>query len=500
MFVKIEFNNNLKWISVNVDEATYQTFILQAMQKFNINDVDPNDVILCDTSGCQIENDDFVDFLKGVEKGFIFRIVNTRINTGADANPSAPSISSSSSTISESTTITLSSEDIVTINDLQGFIVPTSVPSSFDKEALQNLLIRVGATQIITEYETKKLLTRGNRRLLVNVIVLDMIEKYGQQPLKYIKTMYAKAIIDLFPNLRDPCSKYGYEAFYNPDERSGYIDWRLRTVRRSSKENRPEIPQKKPKLNVEEINLDNFQEDIDYLKHTHPKDPDLIEKFKATFLARRKLCNETNIFQEFPRFLDTPGLISLDFGLLYPNNDCINLELQILNISEKVKNIYCNEINSDNEYLNQFDVTTKTLFMLIKLLPATSKGRKKAVNRESLPEISKRLIVFKKNSESLEEIITAKKTNQPFLIASGSSEKAVDYYTISVDNKVLAVESITNSGQAFDLLFKSFFVFNLTYDPTLEIFYKFIQVFFYGIDDIKITPNIRELRSKLLAQ
>ncbi|XP_031329497.1 uncharacterized protein LOC116181646 isoform X2 [Photinus pyralis] len=424
MFVKIEFNNNLKWISVNVDEATYQTFILQAMQKFNINDVDPNDVILCDTSGCQIENDDFVDFLKGVEKGFIFRIVNTRINTGADANPSAPSISSSSSTISESTTITLSSEDIVTINDLQGFIVPTSVPSSFDKE----------------------------------------------------------------------------EAFYNPDERSGYIDWRLRTVRRSSKENRPEIPQKKPKLNVEEINLDNFQEDIDYLKHTHPKDPDLIEKFKATFLARRKLCNETNIFQEFPRFLDTPGLISLDFGLLYPNNDCINLELQILNISEKVKNIYCNEINSDNEYLNQFDVTTKTLFMLIKLLPATSKGRKKAVNRESLPEISKRLIVFKKNSESLEEIITAKKTNQPFLIASGSSEKAVDYYTISVDNKVLAVESITNSGQAFDLLFKSFFVFNLTYDPTLEIFYKFIQVFFYGIDDIKITPNIRELRSKLLAQ
>ncbi|KAK0148823.1 hypothetical protein N1851_010769 [Merluccius polli] len=50
----------------------------------------------------------------------------------------------------------------------------------------------------------------------------------------YERDMYARGIVDMFPYLRDPYSKNGYEHFYDGESGSGYLAWRLKTIQRKS--------------------------------------------------------------------------------------------------------------------------------------------------------------------------------------------------------------------------------------------------------------------------
>lgn len=108
--------------------------------------------------------------------------------------------------------------------------------------------------------------------------------------------------------------------------------------------------------------------------------------------------------------------------------------------------------------------------------------------------------LFFQTNTSFEEVIKEKKTNQPFLIATGDTRQHINQYFICIDNKILAEENIKHVCQAFDILFKSFFVFNVNYDSALECFFNFVQVFFYKLntDTVRFTSNMRELRTKLL--
>lgn len=67
-----------------------------------------------------------------------------------------------------------------------------------------------GGNDILEEYERTQRLTANTRRKLVNVVVNLMIQKYGHQPSSEQKTAHAKAIVELFPKLKDPGSTEGY--------------------------------------------------------------------------------------------------------------------------------------------------------------------------------------------------------------------------------------------------------------------------------------------------
>lgn len=110
------------------------------------------------------------------------------------------------------------------------------------------------------------------------------------------------------------------------------------------------------------------------------------------------------------------------------------------------------------------------------------------------------ILLFLQLYTPYDEVIKNKKTNQPFLIATGECKSNIQSITICVDNKILAQEPVQNICQAFDILFKTLFVFNLKYDTNLETFFKFVQVFFYkiNIEEVQFTPTMRELRSKLM--
>ncbi|KAA8578678.1 hypothetical protein FQN60_000113 [Etheostoma spectabile] len=101
----------------------------------------------------------------------------------------------------------------------------------------------------------------------------------------------------LFPSLKDPYSKKGYEHFYDAASSTGYISWRLKT-----------------------LDGDACQEAMSLLNHT--TDNSLVfQKMRETFQHRQKLVNDpgrsVDILSSFPRFLDTQGLVDQDFTLLF---------------------------------------------------------------------------------------------------------------------------------------------------------------------------------------
>nr|XP_040036522.1 uncharacterized protein LOC120821692 [Gasterosteus aculeatus aculeatus] len=65
--------------------------------------------------------------------------------------------------------------------------------------------------EVFNEYDKTKTLTDATRKQMVNILVADMIELHGRVPPSSVRTNYALGIVTLFPYLRDPFSKLGYD-------------------------------------------------------------------------------------------------------------------------------------------------------------------------------------------------------------------------------------------------------------------------------------------------
>ncbi|KYN29790.1 hypothetical protein ALC57_00755 [Trachymyrmex cornetzi] len=81
---------------------------------------------------------------------------------------------------------------------------------------------------------------------------------------------------------------------------------------------------------------------------------------------------------------------------------------------------------------------------------------------------------------------------QPFLLAVGSNQQAISNFYIAFDGKLLPCTAHASSIVAFDILFKTHYVFGCKYEESLEIFWKFVQIIFYGID---VDDSIWHLRN-----
>lgn len=88
---------------------------------------------------------------------------------------------------------------------------------------------------------------------------------------------------------------------------------------------------------------------------------------------------------------------------------------------------------------------------------------------------------------------------QPYILAVGRTQKTIDAFYIAVDKQLILCQATSSLG-AFDELFKSHYVFNLSYDESLVHFYTFLQTTVYNIDVTTTdeSPRVRELRAKLL--
>ncbi|KAJ4940391.1 hypothetical protein JOQ06_026694, partial [Pogonophryne albipinna] len=93
-----------------------------------------------------------------------------------------------------------------------------------------------GGERIMNEYARTKSLTDVRRRDMVKILVAQMTSDHGTSPSRRVKEEYAKGITSLFPNLANPRSKFGFEHYYNAEDGSGYLAWRLKFVQKGASE------------------------------------------------------------------------------------------------------------------------------------------------------------------------------------------------------------------------------------------------------------------------
>ncbi|KAM4547514.1 uncharacterized protein V3H82_021101 [Fundulus diaphanus] len=388
-----------------------------------------------------------------------------------------------------------------------------------------------GGEEVLQEYKTTETLSDATRRQMVNILVAHMIDEHGPLPAKANREEYALGIVTLFPSLKDPYSKKGYEHFYDAASSTGYISWRLKTIQRkirrgslvapsSSKDILYGGPNSQRNVIVErQLNGDACQEAISLLNHTTDRSL-IFQKMRETFEHRHKLIRDasgrTDILTMFPRFLDTKGLIDQDFSLLF-NEETSSRLLQKWdvffkpNVIKEAKRLTSTpELRSlvqsveipqgdDQDTASTYNQEMASLLLLLHLLPPPPGGQK-------FPKISacdavERLVVFHKSCCSLEEHLWGQQGLQPYLLAVGRQKSKIDSFYIVMDKCLIPCKA-NHSLEAFDELFKAHFVFNVSYDAALMSFYTFLQTTVYNIDigKMKESPRVRDLRARLLNQ
>uniref|UniRef100_G3Q7A4 Uncharacterized protein n=1 Tax=Gasterosteus aculeatus TaxID=69293 RepID=G3Q7A4_GASAC len=185
------------------------------------------------------------------------------------------------------------------------------------------------------------------------------------------------------------------------------------------------------------------------------------------------------------------GYVNQDFLLLFGAETASKM-LEKWDISFKLKVI---------KEAKQLTPTTE----LCRLLKAAEKlaekdetaGRKRT--KISPSAAVEKMVHFHKSCCSINEYLQERESKQqPYILAIGRIQKAIDTFYIAVDKQLILCQATSSFG-AFDELFKSHYVFNLSYEKSLVHFYTFLQTTVYNIDVTTTDESPRvELWAKLL--
>nr|XP_020470893.1 uncharacterized protein LOC109968746 isoform X2 [Monopterus albus] len=476
------------------------------------------EVIYKDSTGTEVDGDIFSDVVK---QGNVVLTVFSNDDALSDMTQT-----SESSYSSGASTVIL--DEI--LNKRQRF--DTTSDAMFAKQLVEGVLkSKSGGEEVLQQYQAKETLKDPTRRQMVNILVAHMIDTHGNLPTKAIREQYALGIVTLFPSLKDPYSKKGYEHFYDATSNTGYIAWRLKTVQRKSRQSSTLPPNSSEKVlysskggpecqratNLEgQLDGDAYQEAISLLNHTTDKSL-ILQKMRETFKHRQRLVKDadrsTDILSIFPRFLDTKGLVDQDFTLLFDAETSSRLlqkwdlffkpnvinEAKQLTLTPELSQLVLiaeSPPGCDLDETKICDQEMASMLLLLHLLPPPP-GQKSP--KISASDAAERLVIFHKSCCSLEEHLSSDKRQHPYLLAVGRKQSKIDSFYIAMDMHLIPCQASRFLG-AFDELFKAHFVFNLSYDGALVNFYTFLQTTLYNIDvgKMKESPRVRDLRAKLL--
>nr|XP_040016269.1 uncharacterized protein LOC120807889 isoform X1 [Gasterosteus aculeatus aculeatus]XP_040037528.1 uncharacterized protein LOC120822168 [Gasterosteus aculeatus aculeatus] len=314
--------------------------------------------------------------------------------------------------------------------------------------------------EVFNEYDKTKTLTDATRKQMVNILVADMIELHGRVPPSSVRTNYALGIVTLFPYLRDPFSKLGYEHYYDPEGNTGFISRRIKTVQRNTfaglRGRSKTVLQDGPKTRRESLSTcqqlfgEECREAISTIRHS--SDESVVkETMRVTFQYRQKMVGDdasSSFLDVFPRFLDVPGLIDEDFSMMFgdevsqkflskwstffkPNiTDCKTAK----NMDELLS-----ATESETEENNGWDSDMSSILLLLHLLPPTSRGQKKTTKISSAQATS-RLVRYLKEGASIPTFLESVDANNRSSFASVSKRR------ISKGSTLLSTETTPVQG------------------------------------------------------
>ncbi|GAB0086537.1 hypothetical protein DMENIID0001_006230 [Sergentomyia squamirostris] len=268
------------------------------------------------------------------------------------------------------------------------------------------------------------------------------------------------------------------DTFYNPTTYCGYIPSRLRSLRREVLKRersfgkvtpRPKKSAKKRSATADRSSLNEFDEDelvsikAD-LKLLNPSRnlQDIIDETIQTRPPRDLLLpDDEPIWEQYPRVLDTFGLIHYDFENRFPNA-APKLKDFLLEKTDKIFEVTEADGKKLTEPMKEWHEDIKVLACLLFLLPTSTSGRN-GVSRISTEKALKEIIDFLPPNKQPE--IAAK---IPKILAQGTSKKDIRKYYVNVGTYTLFQLRIRLSTLWICTLNHSFHVFKVQFLPPLR--------------------------------
>ncbi|XP_071855466.1 uncharacterized protein [Apostichopus japonicus] len=390
----------------------------------------------------------------------------------------------------------------------------------FDVEAILGQSSR--GRKVMGSISCKKLCSKQDRHILVEICTSHMVDHYGDKPSSFIKAALAAAVVDLFPFLKDPESPLGYEAWYCKGAAgrpaTGYLEEHLRYVRKkkiamvkdSPGASSPPTPLTKvstpPKLR--EADLENKEELVmmtEWLKCNMEPREKVLDFMRQTAVYRQQQIkdhsnNISDILKEYPRLLDR-GMIEQDFSVLWPEHEDHLYEkwdLYYNGIIEYGKQVENWQGILGLEYVNLESLSidkkkTLAFFLLPVILRGKGKGKKGLCSvKEAItsfvdiqPEVADILQISK--------TIDATKKPQPFVVCKGTLLAPTQTFVI-LERRPVPQESLL---KAIDFCFKAMYILDMAYQPSCCLVWQFIQNVIYEIKEPHVPSCIRDLRSFL---
>ncbi|XP_061080371.1 uncharacterized protein LOC133114765 isoform X2 [Conger conger] len=389
--------------------------------------------------------------------------------------------------------------------------------------------------EVIREYERDGCLCELSRRKLIKFAVSFIMEEFGFYPTSAQKTMLAEHIVKLFPALRlcvPSAGIDGIEHLYDPMSRTGYIETRLRNFRRTLEADKKKyvLKRRRAELGVAEPKgrggpgegqrAEETRKWVALMKKTRPLSknlPTIRTGMERTFAARRKWMSSKRpgvnaVLAEYPRFLDVPSTIDLEFEKMFPGKGDAFLTQWSSCVLPKVRQIAEREKHPEIATLlqqagsQQEDACTLTMLkVLIHLLPPTNTGRASLPTKCSIKHAIRYLVDIVPLDTKVSSLFcdpgpaegpTPRDQAKPYILSMGPLDTPGRQLYILAPAERVALPLLEGSLiAALDKLFKFLRVFSLGYPMQLSSLYGFLE-HLYGLEKPHSAPGGK--RSKVL--
>ncbi|XP_023189227.1 uncharacterized protein LOC111608572 [Xiphophorus maculatus] len=349
------------------------------------------------------------------------------------------------------------------------------------------------------------------RRCMVRTLVSHLMDQYGENPSSDTKAILASSIVDQFPCLRDSHGT-GYDAWFTRGRQhrpaTGFLEERLRNVRKRHQPRKkmlsaPEAPPKRSSLPEPTMSAERAIQMTEWLKNNFWPADQVVQYMRETAVYRAGWIRSSGtipmqqIFAEFPRLLDTPGMILQDFAVLYPQS-CGKLtenwntlfSSKVIRMGKKEESGLLPEI----ELLPQDKQGDVALQLLPKLLHAVPYRVGRKVVRPSNLEVQQAFIDVQPIGTNMVEYLGSTATEHPRVLMLEDRYCCSQAFVV-INGTALEYPSLLG---AVDGCFKSFFVFDVSYPKSCIQIWDFLQTVIYEIPGNE-SPPIKLMRAQLEA-
>ncbi|XP_059365065.1 uncharacterized protein LOC132100987 [Carassius carassius] len=486
--VRVKFKDSKRYI-FSSKPFTFQSFLECVAKKFDLPSMD---VKVFDDSKTEVDKEAFVYLLTRPDLGVLEIVIPGTANID-------DSLSSSS----------LGDEGTSESDDTAMLITNPPEKNQAEERRLAKMIEDIlktspGGEKIINKYARTKGLSDSRRRDMVKILVAHLTNEHGTSLSRRLKEEYAKGIISLFPCLADPRSKLGYEHYYNAEDGSGYLAWRIKTLQKEASEGRMKHP-RQPQTGGPTADRHPYKEDCCLTEDHHCQEAIALMKHTAD----EAVVKEVRSF--YGTYFNYLWQIDQDFGLLF--GDATSAKLlekwsthikpkviaqsrgltQTSELQDLIQNAEATEVEEG------WDSDMSSILMLVHLLPPSSQGRKRPA-KISAKQASDRLVKFIKTDNSIQgHLDSIGERLQPYLLAVGPNKSRIHFWFIVIDQHAVPCKA-SNSLACVDELFKAHFVFGTSYCQELTNVYSFLQTTVYDIDveTTKENPKVAELRARIL--